>query len=171
MKKGGGPKKSRKKASVWMPRKRLDGQLKSRNEEASVAKLRKDVVRMSREHRENHERARDDVRIAVEGVDQKLQEEITRVAEDATVEGKRHVTNLRFRLQSVVATTTDTLQQNLAEQDRKRDRVRVSLQRAVEAYTGYHRTGTEALNRKFTDMVGAFAAEHNGQQQKTHTTL
>ena len=60
---------------MWLPRKRLDGQLRSRNEEASEAKLRKGVVRMSREHRENHERERDDVRSAVSGVDQKLQEE------------------------------------------------------------------------------------------------
>ena len=61
---------------------------------------------------------------------------------------------------------TDMLQQNLAEQDRKRDRVLVSLQRAVEA-----QADTEALDRKFTDMVGAFAAEHNEKQQETHTTL
>ena len=41
-----------------------------------------------------------------------MQEEITRVAKDATVERKRPVTFLRFRLESVVATMTDRLQQN-----------------------------------------------------------
>ena len=70
-------------------------------QEASEAKLREDVERMSKEHREDHARARDDVRSVVEGVDQRMQEEITRVAEVATVEGKRHVTNLRFGLESV----------------------------------------------------------------------
>ena len=108
---------------------------------------------------------------AAQANDKKSQEEITRVAKDATVQGKRHVTNLRFRLGSVVATTTDMLQQNLAEQDRKRDRVLVSLQRAVEEYTRYHRAGTEALDRKFTDMLGAFAAEHNEKHQETDTTF
>ena len=92
----------------------------------------------------------------------------SRVAEGATVEGKRQVTNLRFRLESVVAATTDMLQRNLVEQDRKRDRVLVSLQRAVEEHTGYHRADTEALDGKLTDMVGASAAEHTKATGDSH---
>ena len=48
----------------------------------------------------------------MEDVDQKLQEEIIRIANGATVERKRPVTLPRFRLESVVATMTDMLQQN-----------------------------------------------------------
>ena len=121
---------------------------------------------MSREHREDHMRARGNVRSAVEGVDQMLQEEFTRVAEDATVEGRRHETNLRFRLKSVGVTMTDTLEQKLAEQDKKCDRVLVSLQRAVEERTRYHRAGTEALDGKLTNMVGSFAAEHTRSDRR-----
>ena len=140
-------------------------------QEASEVKLRENVERMARENRVDHVRARVDVRSAVEGVDQRLQEEFTRVAEDATVEGRRHVTNLRFRLESMEVTMTDTLEQSLAEHDKKRGRVLVVLQRAVEEHSRYHRVDTEALDRKLTDMVGAFVAEHNEKRQETHTTL
>ena len=83
-------------------------------------------LKKTREHREDHARTRDDVRSAVEGVDQKLQEEITRVAEDASAE-------------SVVETMTGMLQQDLAEQDRKYDRMLVSMQspsRSTPGVTG-----------------------------------
>ena len=46
----------------------------------------------------------------------------------------------------------------------------VSLHRAVEEYAKYHRADTEAMDSKFTDIIGAIAAKRTVKQRATHAT-